>query len=281
MTDNVLVTEIIAGTKVPCGVIPEDRNDYDSESSSESEELSESQNRRPATPMPEVQQHYLAIVDAIDRLYKLSMVIRSPQLRNRSTKAEAFIERDSEGRDVSADFEHYTITRALYQMCTWKNTTDPANLTNGEKALATRLGKANSRRRRQFMYDRRHHRKLANFEHGIDEEEGRKTLATDVSEAIQGGGQEFNNVSKMPANLCGLFTSIKASTFLSGTTATRCIASPKQPSDNRSTISSSTAYSGYQMSDISIPAAPEDKFNKEFQCPYCKSTTLATTSKLA
>lgn len=279
MTNDVLVAEIIAGTKVPYEAIPEDENDYDSESSFESEKLSESQDQRPATPIPEVQQHYLAIVDAIDRLYKLSVVIRSPQLRNRSTKAEAFIERDSEGRDVSADFEDYAITRALHQMCSWKNTTNPANLTGDEKALATRLGRANSRRRRQFMYDRSHHRKLANFEHNVDEEEERNTPAPEISEAIQ-SGQEFNNAPNMPIHPHAALSTIKAPTFLSETTATKYIAPPEQPSDNRSTTSGSTAYSGYQMSDISIPAAPEDKFNKEFQCPYCKSTTLAMMSKV-
>jgi hypothetical protein len=277
MTDDVLVTEIIDGTKFPYEAILEDKNDYDSESSFESEESSQLQDRRPATPMPEVQQHYLAIVDAIDRLYKLSMVIRSPQLRNRSTKAETFIERDSEGRDVSADFEHYAITRALHQMSKWKNTTNPDNLTDDEKALATRLGKANSRRRRKFMYDQRHHRKLANFEHNMDEE--RNIPAPEASNVIQGGGQGSNNAPKILMNLHGAFPCIKAPTLLSGTTATKYIAPPKQPSDNRSTASGSTAYSGYQMSDVSIPAAPEDKFNKEFQCPYCKSTTLATMSK--
>jgi hypothetical protein len=278
MTDDVLVTEIIAGTNVPYEAIPEDRNDYDSESSFESEKSSESQDQRPATPMPEVQQHYLAIVDAIDRLYKLSMVIRSPQLRNRSTKAEAFIERDSDGRDVSADFEDYAITRALYQMCSWKNTTNPANLTGDEKALATRLGKANSRRRRQFMYDQSHHRKLANFEHNVDEEEEGNTPAPKASDAIQ-SSQEFNSASKTPINPHGAFSTTKAPTFLSRTTATKYIAPPKQPSDNRSATSGSTVYSGYQMSDISIPAAPEDKFNKEFQCPYCKFTTIAMMSR--
>jgi hypothetical protein len=280
MTDDGLVTEIIAGTKVPYEAILEDKNDYDSESSVESKKSAQSQDQRPAAPMPEVQQHYLAIVDAIDRLYKLSMVIRSPQLRNRSTKAETFIERDSEDRDVSADFESYAITRALHQMSNWKNTTNPANLTNDEKALATRLGKANSRRRRRFMYDQRHHHKLANIVHNVDKIAERNTPAPEVSEAIQSSGQRSGNAPKMPMNLRRALSNIKAPTFLSGTTATKYIAPPRHPSDNISTTSSSTAYSGYQMSDVSIPPAPEDKFNKELQCPYCKSTTLATMSKL-
>ena len=272
MTDDDSVTKIIAGQKLPSEASSEDKDDYDSESSFDSE----SQDEQPAAPIPEVKQHYLGIVDAIDRLYKLSMVIRSPQLRNRSTKAETFVERDSEGRDVSADFEHYAITRALHQMCTWKNKISPAELTNDEENLAIRLGKANSRRRRRFMYDQSHHRKLANFKPNFDEEGDRNIPAPERSKAIEGRSQEHNNPSNVLLNMHGTISSTKAFTILSDTTATKYVPPPYQIPDNQSATSSSTTYSGYQMSDVSIPVAPEDSFNKEFQCPYCKYIALGT-----
>ena len=191
-------------------------------------------------------------------------------MKNHPTKAEIYIERDSEGRDISAEFEQYAITRALYQMCTWKNKNDPVNLTNDEKALATRLGKANSRRRRQFMYDQRHHLKLASLEPNAEEEEDLNIQALNFSKMSQDPEKGVSNVPPGFANSRDTFSSVKYPTILSETTATKYTAPPQQLQDNRSTTSGSTSYSGYQMSDISIPAAPQDKLQKEFECPYCK-----------
>jgi hypothetical protein len=245
------------------------------------EESSEPQDRQLVTPVPDGQQYYLDIVDLIDRLYKLSMVIRNPQLRNRSTKAEAFIERDDEGRDVSKDFELYAITRALHQMCTWKNVENPDHLTEADKRLATGLGKANSRRRRQFIYDQKHHRKLSKLALSVDAEQERTNLAPIAPIDFTGHpvrDQVFNDTPQMLLEQHGSFPGHKAPTLLSATTATAYIAPRKPLSDSGSTFSASTAYSGYQMSDISIPAAPEDKFNKDFECPYCEYPIILSVS---
>lgn len=209
------------------------------------------------------------IVDIIDKLYKLSIVIRNPQLRNRTIKAEAFIGRDSESREISERFEQYAVIRARHQLCSWKNKT---TLTKAEDQLAVRLGKANSRRRIQFMYDQRHYQKLAVFEYDDDDKIKPTPLIKEGTQVISIG---IDNVPKTLERRLEKLSVSEAPTLLSGTTASKYIPPSEETFDTRSTISGSTTHSGYQMSDISIPEAPGDDLNKDFQCPYCKYVQIS------
>ncbi|TEY52510.1 hypothetical protein BOTCAL_0257g00030 [Botryotinia calthae] len=246
--------------------VPEEycHNDDESDSSSNSNESEE-----PSSPLPAVQQFYLLIVDVIDRLYRLSVLIRSPQLQNRSTKAENFVEKDEDGRDLTAEFEAYAIVRAKHQMRAWKNITSEMGLEKDDEDLAIRIGKANSRRRRQFMYDQRHRRKFVSIEKDAEEEEHNEESPQHIGPA-ENRSTLIPKSSEIPASIFKSFAGSAIAAILSETTATELGQKFEGISDNSSTASSSSTYSGYQMSHVSIPEAPEIEFGKGFQCPYCK-----------
>jgi len=62
----------------------------------------------------ELEEYFFFIVEIIDRLYKASMAIRDPVVRNRSLKAAPFVDKDEHGIDRDIMFENLQ----LLSLCT-------------------------------------------------------------------------------------------------------------------------------------------------------------------
>jgi hypothetical protein len=90
-----------------------------------------------------------AVQDLVDRLHRLSALIRKSAVRDRNSKAANFVERDEDGNDLSATFESNAlrIIRQFYP--------------NASETLCRRLGESVSLRRKRILYNRRHQVKLA------------------------------------------------------------------------------------------------------------------------
>lgn len=109
----------------------------------------------PGTPKTELEQRFYEIVDIVDNLYKLSVRIRTPTLRNRSSKAASYRPKDPEtGVEILEQYAQYDLehTRELIQSLR-------AQVAGVQKSeddfLIPRLSKAVTLRRRQFKYWRR------------------------------------------------------------------------------------------------------------------------------
>lgn len=90
-----------------------------------------------------------AVQDLIDRLHRLSALIRKSAVRDRNSKADNFVERDEDGNDLSIPFESNAI-RIIRQ-----------RYPDASEILCRRLGKSVSLRRKRVLYNRRHQVKLA------------------------------------------------------------------------------------------------------------------------
>jgi hypothetical protein len=219
----------------------------------------------------ELQERYLAVVDVVDRLYKLSIVIQSPSLRNKFLKAATYVEWDEEnGVNLSSEFEHFAMTQ-VKRLC--------PNAPEESGFLLERLGKAISQRRRQFMYRRTHRLKLVNVElsTGPHQAAGPQNKEESPKSCLSHG----DHASFVQSSMVGLpkhTPSRIAPTFLSQTTATRYDPGVTPSADTRSTVSTSTFRSA-QNSEICVPPAPgKVKADKPFECPYCYMIVPAKTS---
>ncbi len=199
--------------------------------------------------------HYLTITEIIGRLFKLSIAIRSPSVQNAAARSTSFIEKDEDGNDVSAFFEQYVLKRIIH------------HYPDLSLKIAERLSRAIRRRRRQFMYQRRHREKLGRIRNG---EEKPFTLGQNM------GGDKLN--SSMSHGLAGHISDPHVTTgpeptifhrsILSETTATQYVPRPEQPQAS-SIKSFSTASGIFQGSEIDIPPPISPDKDQEFECPYC------------
>ena len=218
-----------------------------------------SQDELPALATTELQDRYLAIVETIDRLYKQSIAIRSPALRNKTSKAASFIERDEDGEDASARFEAYVIERIK------KTYPEAASF------LAARLGRAVSQRRRQFMYEKSRRKRqsislippeIAALPSPPQEESAVNSKSSDSR--LTSTTSSYEGVMHLPAPstvITGRASDYTATTF----------EAPDDDSDHgRSFVSTSTSSTEVNEIDIEIPPPPEGRVaGKDFECPYC------------
>lgn len=89
------------------------------------------------------------VSDIISSLHRLSATIRRSAARDRNSKAEHFIEKDDEGKNINFVFQE-NVTRIIQQ-----------RFPDASKEVCERLGESISLRRRRVLYSRRHQVKLA------------------------------------------------------------------------------------------------------------------------
>lgn len=100
--------------------------------------------------MSEIKEIFESITDAINNLFRLSMIIRNNTSRDRYAKAAAAA--------LSVPFDdQFDINHVEHKF--------PALKTKGKKWLITRLGKAITQRRQYLRYCREHHDKISREHH--------------------------------------------------------------------------------------------------------------------
>jgi hypothetical protein len=133
--------------------------------------------------------------------------------------------------------------------------------------IAERLSRAVGRRRRQFMYQRRHREKLGRVRRGVDNSTNpaqnmnsdnlQSSISHDV--AVDTSQPQFATEPE---------PTVFHRSILSETTATQYVSRPEQP-QAPSTKSFSTASGIFQGSEIDIPPPISPDKDQEFECPYC------------
>ncbi|KAI9853576.1 MAG: hypothetical protein M1813_002056 [Trichoglossum hirsutum] len=200
-----------------------------------------------ASPTTEVQQLYMAVVEAVTSLFKLSMSIRSPTPLDRYAKSAKLIPLDSK-YDIAHVWQKFPHARST----PW---------------LIIRFGKAITRRRQYLRYRREHREKLGREPErkGKDEEVPEAMDKGEAMDAAEGGFVEATGGMK----------SVHTSSSRYLTEAT-----PYNPPDPDITYEdtdggeSETSFASSVCEEgkgaLSIPAPPEAFSDKRpFECPYC------------
>lgn len=236
-----------------------------------------------------------SVKDPIDRLFKITTRIRNPSSRLGSSKALRHQQIDEEsGIDLLQRFENYDHdyistaflqyqkTKALQQYETLESSTNPVgegeeisvwepirtvlfNHAKGKESfLVRRIAHANTRRRQNFAYWKKHREKLATHAKAFT-----VNAAMDAIAALEFPGRA--SVKSVPTA-----TSVK-----SVTTATLLNNPHIVTYDNRSTVSvseyaSSAWKPGKEIVDFP-PAPSRDPEEKFFECPYCFTLCPAET----
>jgi hypothetical protein len=198
-----------------------------------------------------IQECYVDIVEIIDKLFRLSIAIRNPSVRTATSKALSYVERDELGNDAFLLFEQFTLKRirARYSELT--------------EHLAERLAKSISRRRRLFLYRRRHRKKLE----VVERESHNLPIFPEVGQSVDSKAtvQPHEDIPMQPEKRAPTLVSGK---LFSQTTATEYAPRPETPSEASSIISASMISGISKESEVCIPPVlPADGNN--FECPYC------------
>jgi hypothetical protein len=203
-------------------------------------------------------------------LYKLSIHIRNPKARSNYSKASTFkaIDKDT-GVDLVSQYEFFDI-KHIRDVFTELRNELPKDIRD-DKAndpLIERLGKANSRRRQQFMYWEKHRDKLA-AESMVEEAAVADRYKIDSAERSKPprGGAIYVNDAQSPE--LKVEQSMVTRSVLTATTATLFLP-PVVSDEGESVVSAATTARGIDGKGVNLPGPPKEVQNgKDFECPYC------------
>lgn len=202
------------------------------------------------------------IEKAIDRLFRLSLLIRQPSRSSQNEKAERFVMIDDDGNELNESFADFA--RKIVNHC----------FPDAPEFLRAKLSNGIVIRRKRFLYRRSHQKKL---------------LGVDISkEAIQKDLRYGDQVEETDATVrASKFTDelspvdTLATKFLrskiSNPSHTSASALQKQPlplntvlEDTRSNQTTAFTATPSSSAPIELPRPPKPApGSKEFECPYC------------
>ncbi|KAH0545417.1 hypothetical protein FGG08_000558 [Glutinoglossum americanum] len=199
-------------------------------------------------PTTEIQQLFLAIVETITSLLKLSITIRNPAPRDRHAKSASFSPYDDR-YDIGHVWQKFPHARKS----SW---------------LIDRLGKANSRRRLYLRYREKHREKLSKEPKSLGNAKiGAKT------EVVQGDGADRLTQRQSSREAKSRATNPTATTTLVQTIASS-LYNPDKVEENSDADQSVTSYATSigegDNTTIRVPPPPEASADEmPFECPYC------------
>ena len=238
--------------------LPYDEQASDSESSDSSSESSD-----PDSPT-ELEMILNDIKQTISCLYKLAIVVHNPAPRDRFRKAE----------DI--DTSHFELWDS-------KHIGEKFPMLASESPfLLQRLGKANSRRRQVFKYNKIHHSKMR---HGVNNFLVRAEPVLEVPHRdLESEQQVFNPVESQDRDEAARSApSISAPTLNTQTTATTFIETKTEEMDvdfDDALSESSSAVSENPLDEgaLKIPEPPAGALDGDyFECPYCYEISRTPT----
>lgn len=197
----------------------------------------------------------IEIVDIIDRLYRLSAIVRKPTSLSEHARVNEFIERTKDSPDLE-DFESYV----RWQIGLW---CPEATVT-----LIDRLSDMAVLRRKKLLYRERHQQKL---NEGTEDWFIPRNLESVYQKASRVKFQDLASTKRTPAMLQTrtVLSMTKASSFDRQQTYEKSIA--------RSTITKSAIH---RRERLDAPPPPRPQLGLEAKCPYCsKFLTKAELKK--
>lgn len=231
--------------------------------------------------MSELEQRFLTIVDALDNLYKLSRMIRTPALHTRFLKAASYKKVDREtGIDLIAQLkvaDYAFITEAVLSLR--RENGVPKPMVSLEDAhMIKRYAGAITKRRQQFLYWKRHRDKLGVHARTEDFEVSTVIAPETVIARPIEVGQDLQ-VPALPPRVelnkqirinVPVAESSIGRTDLTATTATIFIPTDNFSEAGQTTTSFATTARGMDGTKIELPALPKSATpGKDFECQYC------------
>lgn len=203
------------------------------------------------------EQRLQGIERTIDRLYRLSLLIRQPSITTQNNKAEKLIITDEEGNDIDQPFAEFA-----FQFITHR-------FPEGPEPLRRRLARGITVRRKRFLYRRNHQQKLSAKTVVVPSKEPEN--ASNVESTLRGvkvsipGAPQGPNVKHRISPSHGLLSQTSASAM-----AKRPITEQKVIEVEVSAQSTVFTKSSTFEMPVQIPEPPKPgPGSKEFECPYC------------
>lgn len=196
----------------------------------------------------EIKEIFASITDAINNLFRLSMIIRNSTSRDRYLKAAA-------AAAVSSPFnDQFDISHVSHKF--------PALHLKGRDWLAVRLGKAITQRRRYLWYCREHHGKTLRNLQLITSKDGAESRLH--SAAVTGADGKS---ALFKPSLSGIGDT-QASTFLLPSEQTFQM-EPAEESQSQTSYATSVDEDKSATRLTVIPLENVTKGMPHFECPYC------------
>ena len=191
----------------------------------------------------------------IDRLYKLAFQIRNPATRMGLSKARDYREIDQEtGVDIMDCYAFFDLRHLVEKAARYG---DKSREECENNFLIQRLARANTDRRRQFAYWRRHKLKLDKAEKAV----------------ARNSGNKANAQVRVTPTLSNSYQGPEKNTVSHPSTATRLDVRNVNLNDTSSACTSSSHGTLFKEDDednIKIPPLPEKYcLDDAFECPYC------------
>jgi len=202
-------------------------------------------------------QHLSGIEETIDRLYRLSSLIRTPSTASQNAKAASFQILDDDGDDGESNLEQYAC-QVVKHRCP-----------HASEGLVSKMAKTIVMRRKRFLYRRHHQSKLSFSSSNV-----RPVVSTEQS-------HKASSVTRMPLGdklLPANSSPIEQRTRIgkgppSATTASMFPAGRFQPDAvfaTKSVISTAIFAPDESADAVQVPPPPRIPLGKkEFECPYC------------
>ena len=199
---------------------------------------------------------------AIDRLYRLSLIIRQPSRSSQNEKAERFIMTDDEGNDIDKSFADFACHLVAHRF------------PDAPHFLRNKLSHGIVIRRKRFLYRQSHQRKLSGASSMREETRQIKPKA-DRDDEVESTVRGFNLADGLPSR--GASTPEHPIQTAPAPSQTSASAIAKQPLPLQTALEDvqsdhSTLFTAIHSvnAPVEIPAAPKPAAgSKEFECPYC------------
>lgn len=201
--------------------------------------------------------HFSGVEETIDRLYRMSYMIRTPSVASQNARANAFRIMDEDGNDGEPVFREFAV-RVVESRCP-----------EASPGLVSKISESIVLRRKRFLYRGHHQHKLSSGPSKVQltASEGRSHRAPSAITVIRKGTEPPTpNVTAQPKSKAhGTAPSATSASGFSNT----CFR-PGKVFEARS-VASTAAQTIDDRADAFQPPPPPKAVQggKEFECPYC------------
>ncbi|KIX10281.1 uncharacterized protein Z518_01363 [Rhinocladiella mackenziei CBS 650.93] len=218
----------------------------------------------PPTNLGLFEQRLQVIERTIDRLYRLSKLIRQPSILSHNPKAENFPITDDEDNNIDEQFRKFAVECVAHKF------------PDVSKELKERLGNGIVTRRKRFLYRQKHQRKLSTRTIMADskqEQQKGPVPKGDGQSTIRGTRavlESSNQAMKGPKGTLG-GAALPSQTSASGMARTSIhidMTENDEESNQSTTFTNTPVDPGGTTTFIPDPPKPTPG-SKEFECPYC------------
>ncbi|KAF2497514.1 hypothetical protein BU16DRAFT_537163 [Lophium mytilinum] len=256
---------VVSGSRLPFELQTQTSDSDDDDEASETS--SEDSEDEPAVPRSELRQRLSSINNIIADLYKLSFKIRSTTTRAKTRKTATYTEVDP---DTGVElYSQYAVFDSLYVSELLHSLQKSSSSDEVENSfLIDRLGRAITRRRKQFRYWKRHGSKLATahtpFEQHHDGES--QSARQHQSRGLDTGGLTVREkLIRLDAT-----PSVLSRSIFSGTEATTYDKKLDDLLETQSVVSYATTVYNFDGKGVDLPPPPPGAgTGSGFVCPYC------------